>query len=251
MPRRGEDGSGSSSPPPAAPRAMAPPAGPRKNAPLADRIRPQTLDELVGQEEVLGEGRPLRRALEADRLPSIILWGPPGSGKTTLAHVVRQRTSAHFESLSAVLSGVKELREALHRAEDRLAQQGRRTDPLHRRDPSLQQGAAGRAAQPRRVRRRDPHRRHHREPVVRGQRGAPLALPGRRPQAARRRPARIGAPARPRRHGARPGRALPRGRRRRARLPGRRRRTATRARRSTCSRWRSPTPRPRTTAGGR
>jgi putative ATPase len=128
---RGDDGSGL-----LFPGAGNPPPRVRKDAPLADRIRPQTLDELVGQEEVLGEGRPLRRALEADRLPSIILWGPPGSGKTTLAHVVRQRTSAHFESLSAVLSGVKELREALKRAEDRLTQQGRRTilfiDEIHR-----------------------------------------------------------------------------------------------------------------------
>jgi putative ATPase len=132
MPRGGEDGSGLLFPGAGA----SAPARVRKDAPLADRIRPQALDELVGQEEVLGEGRPLRRALEADRLPSIILWGPPGSGKTTLAHVVRQRTSAHFESLSAVLSGVKELREALRRAEDRLAQQGRRTilfiDEIHR-----------------------------------------------------------------------------------------------------------------------
>ncbi|HEV7503274.1 MAG TPA: replication-associated recombination protein A, partial [Vicinamibacteria bacterium] len=100
------------------------------------RIRPQTLDELVGQEDVLGEGRPLRRAIEGDRLPSIILWGPPGSGKTTLAHVVRQRTTAHFEALSAVLSGVKELREALRQAEDRRARDGRKTilfiDEIHR-----------------------------------------------------------------------------------------------------------------------
>ena len=132
MSRRGEDGSGLLFPG----AGSGAPAKARKDAPLADRIRPQTLDELVGQEEVLGEGRPLRRALEADRLPSIILWGPPGSGKTTLAHVVRQRTGAHFESLSAVLSGVKELREALRRADDRQSQQGQRTtlfiDEIHR-----------------------------------------------------------------------------------------------------------------------
>jgi len=146
MPGRGEDGSGllfpaagGTTPAQGSARSANQPAGGRsavKNAPLAERIRPQTLDELVGQDEVLGEGRPLRRAIEADRFPSIILWGPPGSGKTTLAHVVRQRTTAHFEALSAVLSGVKELREVLRQAEDRLAEQGRRTvlfiDEIHR-----------------------------------------------------------------------------------------------------------------------
>ena len=133
MPGRGEDGSGLLFP---AAGGTAPARKARKNAPLAERIRPQTLDELVGQDGVLGEGWPLRRAIEADRFPSIILWGPPGSGKTTLAHVVRQRTTSHFEALSAVLSGVKELREVLRQAEDRLAQQGRRTvlfiDEIHR-----------------------------------------------------------------------------------------------------------------------
>src|SRR6185503_907447 len=64
--------------------------GVRRDAPLADRMRPRTLDELLGQEEVLGAGKPLRRAIEADELRSLILWGPPGSGKTTLAHVVRR-----------------------------------------------------------------------------------------------------------------------------------------------------------------
>jgi putative ATPase len=136
MPGRGEDGSGLLFPAAGGTTAARGSARSRKNAPLAERIRPQTLDELVGQDEVLGEGRPLRRAIEADRFPSIILWGPPGSGKTTLAHVVRQRTTSHFEALSAVLSGVKELREVLRQAEDRLAQQGRRTvlfiDEIHR-----------------------------------------------------------------------------------------------------------------------
>ncbi|PYQ49619.1 MAG: AAA family ATPase, partial [Acidobacteria bacterium] len=146
MPRRGEDGSGLLFP--TAGGSANQHAGGRsagggraarrsgKDAPLADRIRPETLDELLGQDEVLGEGRPLRRAIEADRLPSIILWGPPGSGKTTLAHVIRRRTSSHFEAMSAVLSGVKELRELLKEAEDRLAREGRRTilfiDEIHR-----------------------------------------------------------------------------------------------------------------------
>ena len=110
--------------------------GPRPDAPLADRVRPRTLDEIVGQEDALGPGSPLGRAIEADRIPSIILWGPPGSGKTTLAHVVRRRTTAHFEALSAVLSGVKELREVLKEAELRRQREGRRTvlfiDEIHR-----------------------------------------------------------------------------------------------------------------------
>ncbi|HEY7409705.1 MAG TPA: replication-associated recombination protein A [Vicinamibacteria bacterium] len=99
-------------------------------------MRPRTLEEIVGQEEALGPGAPLRRAIEKDALPSLILWGPPGSGKTTLAHVVRLHTKAHFEAMSAVLSGVKELREVLRQAEDRLAREGRRTivfiDEIHR-----------------------------------------------------------------------------------------------------------------------
>jgi putative ATPase len=109
---------------------------PRPDAPLADRMRPRTLDEVVGQDEVLGEGKMLRRAIETDNLRSIILWGPPGSGKTTLASVIRRRTRHHFEAMSAVLSGVKELREVLREAEDRRRRDERRTivfiDEIHR-----------------------------------------------------------------------------------------------------------------------
>ncbi len=114
-----------------------PPDGePRPDAPLADRVRPRTLDEILGQEEVLGPGRPLRRAIEQDQLRSLILWGPPGSGKTTLALVIRRLTKAHFEAMSAVLSGVKEVREVLRAAEERRRREGRRTivfiDEIHR-----------------------------------------------------------------------------------------------------------------------
>jgi putative ATPase len=109
---------------------------PRADAPLAERMRPRNLAELLGQEEVLGPGRVLRRALDSGELPSLILWGPPGSGKTTLAHVVRRSLPCHFEALSAVLSGVKELREALSAAEQRRRRAGQRTvlfiDEIHR-----------------------------------------------------------------------------------------------------------------------
>jgi putative ATPase len=113
-----------------------PPEAERPDAPLADRMRPRTLDEIRGQEEALGPGTPLRRAIETDALRSLILWGPPGSGKTTLAKVIRRATRAHFEAMSAVLSGVKELREILKDAADRRRRDGRRTivfiDEIHR-----------------------------------------------------------------------------------------------------------------------
>src|SRR5438552_14961931 len=103
------------------------PDAPRPDAPLADRIRPRTLEEILGQDEVLGPGKPLRRAIESDYLRSLILWGPPGSGKTTLAHVIRLRTRHHFEAMSAVLTGVKELKEVLKQAEVRRKRDQRRT----------------------------------------------------------------------------------------------------------------------------
>lgn len=105
-------------------------------APLATRMRPQTLDELVGQEHVIGPGTLLRKAIEADRLSSLILWGPPGTGKTTTARVIANTTNAHFVAVSAVTSGVADLRKAIAAASDRLGMHRQRTvlfiDEIHR-----------------------------------------------------------------------------------------------------------------------
>ena len=92
----------------------------KRRAPLADRMRPRTLDELVGQERVVGPGTLLRRAIEQDQLSSLILWGPPGSGKTTLARLIASVTRAHFVQLSAVTAGVADLRREVQQAAERL-----------------------------------------------------------------------------------------------------------------------------------
>ena len=105
-------------------------------APLADRMRPETLDELVGQDELVGPGRPLRTAIERDQVRSMILWGPPGSGKTTLARLVARLTRAQFIQFSAVLSGIKEIKDVMRAAEQYRRATGRRTilfvDEIHR-----------------------------------------------------------------------------------------------------------------------
>jgi len=109
---------------------------PAPDAPLADRVRPRTLDELEGQEALVGPGSILRRAIEADEMKSIILWGPPGTGKTTLAWIIARHTQARFVPFSAVLSGVKEIKEVMAAAEAHRAATGRRTilfvDEIHR-----------------------------------------------------------------------------------------------------------------------
>ena len=112
------------------------PPAPKKGAPLADRMRPRTLEELVGQSHLLGEGKILRVALEQGDIPSLILWGPPGTGKTSLAMLVASHVKATFIPFSAVTSGIKEIKEVIAEAERRLRGTGQRTilfvDEIHR-----------------------------------------------------------------------------------------------------------------------
>jgi putative ATPase len=115
---------------------LEPDVAPPPRSPLADRMRPRSFEEIAGQEQLLAPGRPLRVAIERDLLQSIILWGPPGTGKTTLARVIAQVTRAHFISFSAVLSGIKEIKAVMAEAEQARRQLGRRTilfvDEIHR-----------------------------------------------------------------------------------------------------------------------
>jgi putative ATPase len=116
-------------------RAIKPEDEPLAGRPLADRMRPQTLDEFIGQEELLGPGKPLRTQIERDDLGSMLLWGPPGCGKTTLARVIARRTKSEFVPFSAVLAGIKEIKEVMAKAEG-MRRYGRRTivfiDEVHR-----------------------------------------------------------------------------------------------------------------------
>jgi putative ATPase len=111
------------------------PAGPPAEGPLADRMRPQSLDEVLGQGHLLDPGKPLRTAIERDQVPSMILWGPPGVGKTTLAQIIARMTKSTFVPFSAVLSGIKEIKEIMAGAE-KARRMGRRTivfvDEIHR-----------------------------------------------------------------------------------------------------------------------
>src|SRR5512137_1809510 len=113
-----------------------------EEAPLAERMRPRTLEEFVGQDHLLGAGRVLRQAMESDQLPSMILWGPPGSGKTTLALIVSGITKSYFSPISAVSSGVADLRRVIDEAKERRGLHGQRTilfiDEIHRFNKSQQ-----------------------------------------------------------------------------------------------------------------
>src|SRR4029434_3146971 len=108
----------------------------KASAPLAERMRPMKLEDFVGQEHLLGPGAPLRKMIEADEIPSMILWGPAGSGTTALAHVIAHTTSRIFHFFSAVLSGVKEVREIVEKAQQDLKYHGKQSllfvDEIHR-----------------------------------------------------------------------------------------------------------------------
>jgi len=114
----------------------------KRTAPLAARMRPRTLSEVVGQDHLIGEGRALRSVIESGHLPSMILWGPPGTGKTTLARIIAALSQSHFETLSAVTSGVKDIRRVTSEARDRLGSNGLSSvlfiDEIHRFNKSQQ-----------------------------------------------------------------------------------------------------------------
>ena len=156
-----------------------------RDAPLAERMRPRTLEEVVGQRHLLGEGKLLRRLIETDQLSSVIFWGPPGTGKTTLAQVIAgidpQPLHLFLGRSAGRQGGPGDRRqgqagEGLPRTQDR---------PVRGRDPPLQQGAAGRLSALCGKGRNRPDRRHHRESLLRGQFGPALPFPRLRPQPAR------------------------------------------------------------------
>ena len=138
----------------------------------------------MGQSHILEKGGLLRKAIEEDRVFSMIFWGPPGSGKTTLARIIAGETKSHFATFSAVLSGVKEIRGVIEEARARAARStGPENDPLCRRDPPLQQGPAGRLPAPRGERPHHADRRHDGKPVLRSHLAASVPHPRHGPAA--------------------------------------------------------------------
>ena len=178
-----------------------PPPAPAPDAPLADRLRPHRLEEVVGQEHLTGAGGAIGRMVAAGKLSSMILWGPPGTGKTTIARLLADAVGLRFASISAVFSGVADLKRVFAEARDH-ARTGKRTLLFVDEIPPLQPRAAGRLPAVRRGRHGGAGRRDDREPVVRAQRRAaqPRAGAGAPPA----RSSRAGDPARPCRGGGRP-----------------------------------------------
>ena len=175
----------------------------RRTGPLADRLRPRALDEVVGQDHLLGSDGTLTRMLERGSLASLILWGPPGVGKTTIARLLAERAGLHFVQLSAVFSGVADLKRAFEEAGAAPARRAGHA-AVRRRDPPLQPRPAGRVPAGGRGRHRHPGRRHDRKPVLRAERRAAVALPGAGAAAAGRRGAGTVCWPAPRRKSAAP-----------------------------------------------
>ena len=146
-------------------RAIEPEEAPQAGRPLADRMRPQTLDEFIGQEELLGPGKPLRTQIERDELGSMLLWGPPGCGKTTLARIIARRTRSEFIPFSAVLAGIKEIKDVMAKAEGCAALRPP-DDCVRGRDAPVQPRAAGCVSAARRGRQHSADRRDHGESFV-------------------------------------------------------------------------------------
>ncbi len=107
-------------------------------APLADRMRPRQIDQVVGQSHILGAGKPLSQAIESNKLHSMLFWGPPGTGKTTIARLIAEYSDARFLTISAVLSGVKEIREAIELARQHQGKTVLFVDEVHRFNKSQQ-----------------------------------------------------------------------------------------------------------------
>ena len=165
-------------------------------APLAERMRPRTLDEVLGQDHLIGPGRVLRRAVEEDSLRPLIFWGPPGTGKTTLARIIAGKTKRalhHAERGAPRREGVARRR---GRGEAHAAEKGA-DDSVHRRDPPLQQGPAGRPPAPRGKRHAHAHRRHDGKSLFRGHTAPALPRARVRARGIERRAHRSASPPRP------------------------------------------------------